>query len=213
MTAVRAEPSLEPEVSAGTPVAVPDTATPDASLTEPTQADPESGQLFRHLVDQHQKRLYRFVLKTIGNPSDAEEIAQQAFVEAAKSLVSFRGESELSTWLYGIAMNLVRNHLSRSPQRKYEFDNEGVLDTLESAEADPQQQVQNAQLLKKLQLELDGLPAEMRDVLLLVAVEDLSYEEAAILLSIPIGTVRSRLSRARGMLRARFKRAGIDSPF
>src|SRR5262249_20842110 len=103
-------------------------------------------QLLRHLVDQHQKRLYQFLLKNIGNPSDAEEIAQQAFVEAANSLASFRGESELSTWLYGIAMNLVRNHLSRSPQRKYQFDGDGVLATLKSNHADPQEQVQTAQL-------------------------------------------------------------------
>lgn len=65
--------------------------------------------LFKQLVHEHQKKLYRFVDKNIGHGSDAEELTQQAFVEAAKAYESFRGASELSTWLYGIAMNLVRN--------------------------------------------------------------------------------------------------------
>lgn len=71
--------------------------------------------LFRKLVQDHRQRLYRFVVKHIGWGTDAEDITQQAFVEAAHSYATFKGESELSTWLYGIAMNLVRNYLSRPP--------------------------------------------------------------------------------------------------
>ncbi len=70
-------------------------------------------ELFRGLVDQYQKRLYRFVIKYIDHPDDAADITQQAFVEASKTIESFRGDSKLSTWLFGIAMNMVRNYLRK----------------------------------------------------------------------------------------------------
>ena len=69
--------------------------------------------LFRELVQQHQKRLFRFVIKYIDHPDDAADITQQAFVEAARTIASFRGDSKLSTWLFGIAMNMVRNYPKR----------------------------------------------------------------------------------------------------
>jgi hypothetical protein len=69
--------------------------------------------LFRDLIQQHQKRLYRFVIKYIDHPDDAADITQQAFVEAARTIASFRGDSKLSTWLFGIAMNMVRNYMRK----------------------------------------------------------------------------------------------------
>ncbi len=69
--------------------------------------------LFRDLIDQHQRRLYRFVIKYIDHPEDAADITQQAFVEAARTIGSFRGDSKLSTWLFGIAMNMVRNYMRK----------------------------------------------------------------------------------------------------
>ena len=75
----------------------------------PFQLDQEA--LFRELIAQHQRRLYRFVIKYIDHPDDAADITQQAFVEAARTIASFRGDSKLSTWLFGIAMNMVRNYL------------------------------------------------------------------------------------------------------
>jgi RNA polymerase sigma factor (sigma-70 family) len=158
-------------------------------------------QLFRQLVRDHQTRLYRFIVKNIGYGSDAEDLTQQAFVEAAHSIGTFRGGSELSTWLYGIAMNLVRNYLSRSPHRKYGFESDDALADHASDRPDPGEQLAQSQTLRALQQEIDDLPAEMRDVLLLVALEELSYEDAAVMLSIPVGTVRSRVSRARSTLR------------
>jgi len=173
----------------------------------------ERDKLFRQLVDAHQKRLYRFILRNVGNATDAEDLAQQAFAEAVRSFVTFRGESELSTWLYGIAMNLVRNFLSRSPHRLYRFEtDEGLADTEVNLRS-PAEQVENDQVLTRLQAELQELPKDMRDVLLLVAVEDFSYEDAATMLSIPIGTVRSRVARARMALRARMARSGITFDF
>jgi RNA polymerase sigma factor (sigma-70 family) len=163
--------------------------------------------LFRQLVHEHQRKLYRFVVKNIGHGTEAEEITQQAFVEAAKAYESFRGASELSTWLYGIAMNLVRNHLSRAPHRRYQFEDEEALAGIGSDKPDPSEQLAQSQMIAALQRELEALPAEMREVLLLVALDELSYEDAAVMLSIPVGTVRSRVSRARGTLRKRLEAA------
>lgn len=84
------------------------------SPNPPAPALPDLNRLFRGLVQQHGERLRRFVARHVGNPSEAEELAQQAFVEAACTYASFRGDSQASTWLYGIALNLVRNHLSRA---------------------------------------------------------------------------------------------------
>ncbi|MBU6257586.1 MAG: RNA polymerase sigma factor [Burkholderiales bacterium] len=170
-------------------------------------------QLFSDLVAQHGDRLYRFVLRHIGQATEAEDLAQQAFVEAARAYASFRGDSQLSTWLYGIAMNLVRNHLSRSPQRLYRFEDESALADCAGAGADPEQQCALTELIRVLEQGLDELMPEMREVLMLVALDDMSYEEAAALLSVPIGTVRSRVSRARAHLRRGFAARGAPLPF
>lgn len=177
--------------------------TPEAPARRASPPAPPDEKLFRDLVRQHQRRLYAFILKNIGNPSDAEDLAQQAFVEAAASLGNFRGESELSSWLYGIAMNMVRNYLSRAPHRRYSIEDESALESVASGAAGPLEKLESRETVARLERELAELPEEMRHVLLLVALEDLSYEEAAIYLSIPIGTVRSRVSRARQTLRRR----------
>lgn len=184
---------------------------PRAEAIQP--AEPRVDLVFRELVAQHKERLYRFVLKHIGHSTEAEDLAQQAFVEAARTFETFRGESQLSTWLYGIAMNLVRNHLSRSPQRLYRFEDESALDDTATEMADPYECLEMAQMVRLLDNELAELMPEMREVLLLVALDDMSYEEAAELLSVPIGTVRSRVSRARAQLRRRFEAAGATLPF
>lgn len=176
-------------------------------------ADVRTEIVFRDLLARHRDRLYRFVLRHIGHATEAEELAQQAFAEAARTYASFRGESQLSTWLYGIAMNLVRNHLSRSPQRLYHFEDESALDDTAAAVASPEEQCSLNQTVRLLERELQELMPEMREVLLLVAMDDMSYEDAAELLNVPIGTVRSRVSRARAHLRRRLHAAGAVLPF
>lgn len=174
----------------------------------------EAGEaLFKRLVQDHQQRLYRFVVKHIGWGTDAEDITQQAFVEAAQSYATFKGDSELSTWLYGIAMNLVRNYLSRSPHRRYTFEDEESLSQTSSDRPDPSQQLEHTQAVRALQQALNELPEEMRSVLMLVAYEELSYEDAAVMLSIPVGTVRSRVSRARSALRKRLAGLNVELGF
>lgn len=165
---------------------------------------------FRDLVRRHQKSLQAFIVRRIGNASDAEELTQQAFVAAAESISSFRGESALSTWLYGVAMNLVRNHLSREPSRRYRFEAEEAIEDLRCDSANPEERLEGKQRRTVLERELQALPTAMRDVLMLVALHELSYEDAAVLLTVPIGTVRSRVSRARDLLRKRLILAGVD---
>jgi hypothetical protein len=83
----------------------------DESDTPPSERDQEI--LFKELMKEHQKRLYRFVIRYIDLAEDAADITQQAFAEAARTIHCFRGDSKLSTWLYGIAMNMVRNYIRK----------------------------------------------------------------------------------------------------
>jgi len=181
----------------------------DALLTATTQTDPTASTRagiearFTSLVKEYRKPLYRFVLRHIGNSADAEDIAQQTFVEAYGALRTFRGQSELSTWLYGIAMNLVRNYLNRAPHRVRKYESEEVLLSVADDADAPETVVERMAILKRVYAEVATLSEELRATFLLVALEGHSYEEAAQALNIPIGTVRSRVSRARATLKAR----------
>ncbi len=177
----------------------------------PFELDQEA--LFRELIAQHQRRLYRFVIKYIDHPDDAADITQQAFVEAARTIASFRGDSKLSTWLFGIAMNMVRNYLSRAPHRVHKFETDDSLLGLASSELDPSDSLSQRELLILAEKAFGDLPSEMSEVLGLVAVDEISYQHAADILSIPLGTVRSRVSRARAVLRAQFEQAGVKLQF
>lgn len=170
-------------------------------------------KLFRDLIAQHQKRLYRFVIKYIDHPDDAADITQQAFAEAARTISSFRGDSKLSTWLFGIAMNMVRNYLSRAPHRIYKFETDESLLSLAANCLDPSETLIQKELLKLAEKAFADLPEEMSEVLTLVAVDEISYQDAAEKLCIPLGTVRSRVSRARAVIREHFLKAGVIMHF
>jgi RNA polymerase sigma factor (sigma-70 family) len=172
---------------------------------EPRRAERENREkLFRDLVEQHGTRLYRFVLRRTGSTYVAEEITQQTFVEAACGLDSYRGDARLSTWLYGIAVNLIRNHLNRCPERRFMFESPDGEEATPDAGASVEQVVAGRQAFRMLLTQIDALPQEMREVVLLVGMREMSYEEVSAMLRIPIGTVRSRLSRARAALRDSF---------
>jgi RNA polymerase sigma factor (sigma-70 family) len=177
------------------------------------EAKVDREKLFRQLVSEYQGRLYRYVIKHIGHPDDAADITQQAFSEAARTLSTFRGDSELSTWLFGIAMNMIRNYLNRAPHRVHKFEGEEALSDFMAPTSDPVDCAANKQLIAMVATAISELPQEMSEVLLLVAVDDVSYEDAAEILCIPVGTVRSRVSRARACLRARFGNDAIISHF
>lgn len=163
----------------------------------------DRARTFHDLVASHRTRLYRFILANIGHAHDAEDLVQQTFVEAYRSLATFRGESEMSTWLFGIALNLVRNYLARAPHRKHKFVGAESLEHTPSDSVDPAETASQVERLRFLNEAIGTLPKELQVILMLIAVDGISYDEAANLLSVPIGTVRSRLSRARQALRDR----------
>ncbi|WP_313302962.1 RNA polymerase sigma factor [Diaphorobacter sp.] len=189
------------------------TAAPVTNAASACVDEQDRDTLFRHLVETHGKRLHRFIFKNISNHDDAQEMAQQAFLEAVRSFESYKGQSELSTWLYGIAMNLVRNHLSRAPHRRYDFVDDSELNGVMSDAPSPAEAMEQSQHIRLLQDAMSELPDSMREVLLLVGVDEMSYEEAAVLLTVPVGTVRSRLSRARGALKTKLQARGVQLDF
>lgn len=160
-----------------------------------------AGELFGELVTRHRDRVYRFVVVKIKDRTVAEDLAQDTFVEAYRSLARFDGRSRFSTWLCGIALNITRNYLNRAPERKYSFASDAVMDTMASPASSPLDDTLHAERLETLRRLLDGLPDDLREPLLLVTLDELSYEEAGRLLGIPAGTVKSRVFRARRELR------------
>lgn len=190
-------------------------ASPEADLpliradAEGQEWDTGEEYLLHDLVREYTPRLQRFIIKHIGNTTEAEDLTQQAFVEAARSYRSFRGESQLPSWLYGIALNLVRNYLSRAPERRHDFVSDSVLAEHASGDLSPDRALEQSQTLALLQESLDELPENMRDILLMVGIDKISYEDAAALLTVPVGTVRSRLSRARAALRDKLAQKGL----
>jgi RNA polymerase sigma-70 factor (ECF subfamily) len=179
---------------------------PRAEAPSPSLVDKEA--LFRNLIKEYGASLYYFVLKRVGHADDAADIAQQAFVEAACSFTSFRGEAELSTWVFGIATNLARNHISRAPKHRHRFESDEVLEACESPELRPCESLSQRQGLTLVSEAMRLMPIEMAQALNLVAVEELSYEDAAAELNVPVGTVRSRVSRARAVVRQHLRSAG-----
>ena len=170
-------------------------------------------RLFNELVCEHGSRLRRFVTRRIGNEADAADIAQQAFIEASNAYGDFRGDSKLSTWLYGIALNLVRNYLSRAPEQRYNFVCETALTHHACLQPNPEQIAAQREIMMVLSSALESLPENMRQILNLAGMENLSYEQIADILDVPLGTVRSRLSRARAALRQRMEAQGAVLPF
>lgn len=152
---------------------------------------------FRELVDRYHRRVYGVCLHTLGSPSDAEDATQETFLKLARHAASFRGEAKLSTWLYRVARNvctdLVR-HDARRPSTP--VADPGILDEAPS-EGDRAAGTDEALVVRAA---LDALDPSSRQALLLVAVQGLSYQEAGVALDLPVGTVKSRVSRARHRL-------------
>lgn len=159
---------------------------------------------FERLFRAQKNRLSSFVRKHLRSAEAAQDIVQHTFLEAFRCWHKFRGESRPETWLCGIAMNLVRNSISRSPEYRYVFedvDEIGEFITQDTA-ADPLELALREENMEQIRTAIDKLPRSMRVVVCMVALEGLSYQETAEELDIPIGTVRSRLSRAREHLKA-----------
>jgi RNA polymerase sigma-70 factor (ECF subfamily) len=173
---------------------------------------------FNELVVTYERRVFALVFRMLGRRDEAEDLAQEVFVQVFKAIEQFRGESKLSTWIYRIAVNLCKNR-TKYLARRHAGDQDDV-DAM--AERVPLSRAKGAtvgdvsrpdELVEGMQLEvvvkraIAQLEPEFREVLILRDVEDLSYEEIAAITGLPDGTVKSRIHRARGQLRALVEKA------
>ncbi|TWC67307.1 RNA polymerase sigma factor [Herbaspirillum sp. SJZ099] len=153
------------------------------------------------LYTKHRTHLLRFVQRYVGNFEDAEDVVQNTFIEAVKCAHRFSGLSKPSTWLFGIALNLARNQVRRNSADRYEMVDENFMEQLIDASADPAKLYELRQIAQKVDDLLGELPPHIRNTFEAVLDGDATYEEAAQQLNIPIGTVRSRVSRVRAAVR------------
>lgn len=159
---------------------------------------------FELLVAKYQRKLGRLLSRFIRNPSEVEDVVQEAFIKAYRALPSFRGESAFYTWLYRIGINAAKNYLvseGRRPPTTTEFDSEEA-EGFEDAEQlrninTPENELMSKQVAETVNRAMDSLPEELKTAITLREIEGLSYEEIATMMNCPIGTVRSRIFRAR----------------
>jgi len=159
---------------------------------------------FEELVIAYQHRVFGVALRMLRNRGEAEEIAQEVFLRVHRAVGDFRGEAKLSTWLYAITSRLCLNRLA-SGERHMAREGEESLERLR-ADADPAAHAERGELEAALQRAITELPEERRVVVVLRDFEGLSYEEIAAALDLPLGTVRSRLHRARTDLKEKLER-------
>ena len=157
-------------------------------------------QLFR----DHYKHLIRFVQRYARNSEDAEDIVQNTFMEALRCADRFSGLSKPSTWLFGIALNLARNQVRRNCADMYESVEDDFIEQIADMHANPADLIESRQLTGKVEMLLRSFPPKIRDTFDAVVSGDATYEEAAEYLDIPVGTVRSRVSRVRAAVRREF---------
>jgi len=160
---------------------------------------------FGELVRRYQDRLYNSVYRVVSNSEDAADVVQDAFLNAYQSLNSFKGDAEFFTWLYRIAFNTAIS-LKRKQRAvlRLEWENgstSGLEPADESAFTDPGSSMERSEDEAKLQAALNRLSPEHRAVLVLKDIDGQKYEEIADILDVPVGTIRSRLHRARLELR------------
>jgi len=160
---------------------------------------------FEELVMTYQHRVFGVALRMLGNRAEAEEVAQEAFVRAHRALGAFRGDAKLSTWLYAITSRLCLNRLA-SGERRLVRQGEDALLRLSDAGPRPDAALERRELETALGRAIAELPEDRRIVMVLRDLEGLSYEEIAEVLELPLGTVRSRLHRARADLKEKLER-------
>jgi len=169
---------------------------------------------FDEMVTRYWDRIYAMVHQLLRNQQDAEEVTQDAFIRAHRGLVNFRGESAFSTWLYQIATNLARNRYwywwRRKRDKTVSFDqpvsesNDMPLSEVFAAEIEsPDKITVTQEFVDRIAKGMEKLGAKHREILILRNVKNLSYEDIAAILKISVGTVKSRIARARESLRAK----------
>lgn len=157
---------------------------------------------FDLLVLKYQGRVVQLVSRYLNNAAEVEDVTQEAFIKAYRALPNFRGDSAFYTWLYRIAANAAKNHLvalGRRPSSDMALDDSEVFDVpgLLKDHESPDEVIMGKDLEMLISRTIEELPVELRAALTLREFEGLSYEEIADVLECPIGTVRSRIFRAR----------------
>ena len=158
---------------------------------------------FDLLFLRYQHKIYGLVARYVRTPEDVEDVVQEAFIKAFRALPRFRGESAFYTWLYRIAVNTSKNHLVSLGRRPHGIDLDATdTDVAEVAEAlkdteDPEGVLRRDELQAVLDGAITDLPEDLRAALTLREFDGLSYEQIATVLECPVGTVRSRIFRAR----------------
>ncbi len=174
----------------------------DQELVERAQKGDK--RAFELLVMKYQRKLARLLSRMVRDPAEIEDITQESFIKAYRALPQFRGESAFYTWLYRIAVNTAKNYLvarGRRAPTTTEFSSEEA-EGFEDAEllrdiATPDAELQTKQIANAVNKAVEALPEELRTAITLREIEGLSYEEIAQMMDCPIGTVRSRIFRAR----------------
>ena len=153
----------------------------------------------------HQHRVFGVALRMLGSRAEAEEAAQEVFLRAHRAIADFRGDAKLSTWLYAIASRLCLNRLA-SGERRLLREGEETLARIPSGHASPSDELERSERDAALHRAIAELSDERRLVVVLRDLEGLSYEEIAAALDLELGTVRSRLHRARLDLKEKLER-------
>ncbi len=165
---------------------------------------------YNALVRAYERRVFALVLRMIGTRAEAEDLAQEVFVQVFKAIGSFRGESKLSTWIYRIAINLCKNRRkAKEVRHAAEHDELEVIERGAAVGARaavgqverPDQMYEGMQVEQIVKLCIDELAPPFRECLVLCDVEELSYEEIGEITGLPAGTVKSRIFRARDQLK------------
>jgi RNA polymerase sigma-70 factor (ECF subfamily) len=182
----------------------------DQQLVERAQRGDK--QAFELLVMKYQRKLARVIARLVRNGAELDEVTQEAFIKAYRSLPSFRGESAFYTWLYRIAINCAKNYLvARKRQLPALSDlNNDDADAADASElvadfSTPETELENKQIIESVNQTLEGLPSEIATAITLREIQGLSYEEIADIMDCPIGTVRSRIFRGREAIAARLR--------
>jgi RNA polymerase sigma-70 factor, ECF subfamily len=154
---------------------------------------------FEELVHKHQDRIYNLCRYMLQDTQDAQDAAQDVFLKAYRSLKAFKPDSSLYTWLYRIAVNTCLDYKRKSrPER---LEDASLVDDLAATEPSPEQRYRSKEISEAIALALQELPEKLRAAIVLKEIEELSYEEIAAVLDTSLGTVKSRISRAREELR------------
>jgi len=166
------------------------------------------------LVNEHQRMVFQLGLHLLGDPEEARDLSQEVFLRVFRTIGRFRGQSALKTWIYRIAVNQARNR-QRWWKRRHRSDQVSLDQHIEqhgdvSAPVEtgtPDRVFGQKELAARIWRALEGLPFEQRTAIVLREIDGMSYEEIGFSLGVPVGTVKSRLTRAREALRARLREA------